>query len=72
MPHNLNLSYGTRKALAVHVGEVAGNEIATLIQQLAAEIKELKRNKVNVTRVVPAAIEEDENQLAPQLEFEHF
>jgi hypothetical protein len=47
------LSYNTRKALTVHIGEAAGNEIANLIQKMACEIDELRRTKVNVTRIVP-------------------
>lgn len=47
------LSYNTRKALSVHIGEAAGNEIANLIQRMAGEIDELRRTKVNVTRIVP-------------------
>ena len=47
------LSYNARKALMVHVGEAAGAEIANLIQRMAAEIEELRRTKVSVTRVVP-------------------
>lgn len=37
----------------VHIGEAAGSEIANLIQKMAAEIEELRRTKVNVTRIVP-------------------
>ncbi len=47
------LSYNARKALMVHVGESAGAEIANLISQMSAEIEELKRTKVNVTKIVP-------------------
>lgn len=47
------LSYNARKALSVQVGEEAGSEIANLIQQMAMQIEELKRSKVNVTPVVP-------------------
>lgn len=47
------LSYNSRKALMVHIGEAAGSEIANLIQKMAAEIEELRRTKVNVTRIVP-------------------
>jgi hypothetical protein len=41
MNSNLNLSYNTRKALAVHLGESAASEIANLIQRMAAQIEEL-------------------------------
>ncbi|WP_231743881.1 hypothetical protein [Stieleria neptunia] len=37
-----------------NIGEAAGTEIANLIAEMAAEIEELRRNKVNVTRIVPA------------------
>lgn len=47
------LSYNTRKALMIQVGESAGTEIANLISQMAAEIEELRRTKVNVTKIVP-------------------
>lgn len=47
------LSYNARKALVVHVGETAGNEIADLLQKMANEIDELRRTKVSITRIVP-------------------
>ena len=47
------LSYNSRKALIVNIGEAAGTEIANLIAQMAAEIEELRRTKVNITRIVP-------------------
>ncbi len=47
------LSYSARKALIVHVGESAGNEIADLLQKMAGEIEELRRTKVSITRIVP-------------------
>jgi hypothetical protein len=52
---DLSLSYSARKALTVHLGENAGNEIASLIQRMAAQIEELKRGKVSVTQVIPSA-----------------
>jgi hypothetical protein len=51
--NNFGLSYSARKALTVHVGESAGNEIANLLQRMAAQIEELKRSKVNVTQIAP-------------------
>lgn len=47
------LSYNSRKALIVNIGEEAGTEIANLINSMAAEIEELRRTKVSVTRIVP-------------------
>jgi hypothetical protein len=51
--NNLGLSYNAKKALAVHIGESAANEITGLLQRMAAQIEELKRNKVSVTPVIP-------------------
>jgi hypothetical protein len=51
--NQLGLSYNARKALAVHIGEAAANEIVNLLQSMAAQIEELKRNKVSVTPVIP-------------------
>ncbi|MDE0863219.1 MAG: hypothetical protein OSA98_05485 [Rubripirellula sp.] len=51
------LSYNSRKALIVNIGETAGSEIADLISQMAAEIEELRRTNVNVTRIVPRVSE---------------
>ncbi len=50
---NNGLSFNSRKALMVNIGESAGTEIANLIAQMAAEIEELRRTKVNVTKIVP-------------------
>jgi len=47
------LTYNARKALMVNIGESAGSEIANLLSQMAAEIEELRRTKVSVTRIVP-------------------
>jgi hypothetical protein len=61
MSNQMGLSYSARKALSVHVGEAAGNEIANLIQRMAAQIEELKRSKVNVTPVVPGVAQADDH-----------
>jgi hypothetical protein len=55
----LGLSDSARKALTVHLGEQAGNEIAGLIQRMAAQIEELKKSKVNVTQVIPDSTKPD-------------
>ncbi len=47
------LSYNSQKALNVNIGETAGTEIAGLMAQMAAEIEELRRSKVNITPIVP-------------------
>jgi hypothetical protein len=47
------LSFNTRKALCVHLGDSAGQEIANLLQKLAARVEELERSKVSVTPVAP-------------------
>ncbi|MEM9643761.1 MAG: hypothetical protein AAF989_02110 [Planctomycetota bacterium] len=54
----LGLSYSARKALMVHVGESAGTEIANLISKMAAEIEDLRRTKVSVTKIVPGGAAE--------------
>lgn len=71
MNYSLGLSYSTRKALAVQVGEEAATEIANLIQQMAAQIEELKRTKVNVTPVVPGAAK-NHDHVASAIENESF
>ncbi len=71
MSNQLGLSYSARKALSVHVGESAGNEIANLIQRMAAQIEELKRSKVNVTPVVPGGKQNDDH-IAEAIESEIF
>lgn len=58
---NTGLSYNSRKALMVNIGEAAGTEIANLIAQMAAEIEELRRTKVNVTRIVPVPVDSREH-----------
>jgi hypothetical protein len=50
---DLELSYSARKALTVHLGEKAGNEVASLLARMATQIEELKRSKVSVTQVIP-------------------
>ena len=54
---NSGLSYNSRKALMVNIGESAGTEIANLISQMAAEIEDLRRSKVSVTKIVPGGSE---------------
>lgn len=60
---DLSLSYSARKALTVHLGENAGNEIASLLQRMAAQIDELKKSKVSVTQVIP-----NTNKLDPMIQ----
>ncbi len=49
----LKLSASTRKALAVHIGEEAGRELAELLTELIRRVEELERKKVDVTSIVP-------------------
>ena len=65
---DLSLSYSARKALTVHLGESAGNEIATLMQKMAAQIEELKRSKVSITQVIPNQSKADPTLLALESE----
>ena len=59
------LSYNSRKALIVNIGETAGTETAELMTQMAAEIEELRRTKVTVTRIVPS-MSEPHNTIAEE------
>lgn len=72
MNNNLGLSYSARKALSVHVGESAGNEIANLIQRMAAQIEELKRSKVNVTPIVPGIARDKFEHVSAAIDSESF
>jgi hypothetical protein len=72
MSNNIGLSYSARKALSVQVGEAAGNEIANLLQRMAAQIEELKRSKVNITPIVPGLRHEEEDHVAAAVESESF
>ncbi len=47
------ISYGARKALEVQLGEEAGREIASLLQQLADAVAALEKKKVDVTPIAP-------------------
>ncbi|MBW3598105.1 MAG: hypothetical protein KY475_12605 [Planctomycetes bacterium] len=47
------LSFNTRKALTVQLGDAAGQEVANLLQKLSNRIEELERSKVSVTPVAP-------------------
>lgn len=49
------LTFNSRKALMNNIGEAAGTELANMLAEMAAEIEELRRSKVNVTRIVPSA-----------------
>ncbi|EMI53988.1 MULTISPECIES: hypothetical protein [Rhodopirellula] len=55
---NRGLSYNSRKALMVNIGENAGSEVADLISQLINEVDELRRTKVSITRIVPGQTEQ--------------
>jgi len=50
---NQGLSYNSRKALMVNIGENAGSEVADLLTRLLDEVEELRRTKVSITRIVP-------------------
>ncbi|MCC9603074.1 hypothetical protein LOC67_21200 [Stieleria sp. JC731] len=56
------LTFNSRKALMNNIGEAAGTEIANLISDMASEIEELRRTKVNVTKIVPDAEDLSSNQ----------
>ena len=50
----LQLSSNCRKALTVHLGEAAGQEVAELLQKMADRIERLERSKVDIMPVVSA------------------
>ncbi|TWT74128.1 hypothetical protein [Allorhodopirellula solitaria] len=50
---NRGLSFNSRKALTVNIGENAAMELSDLLSQLVSEVEELRRTKVSVTRIVP-------------------
>lgn len=50
---NLDLSFTTKKALCVHLGEPAGQEIAQLLVSLTERIEHLEQNKVDVIPIIP-------------------
>lgn len=52
---DFDISFNTRKALAVHLGEPAGQELVHLLQRMAARIQELERSKVSVTPIAPSS-----------------
>ncbi len=56
------LTFNSRKALMNNIGEAAGTEIANVIAEMAAEIEELRRTKVSVTRIVPGEKRETAGQ----------
>jgi hypothetical protein len=48
------ISFSTRKALEVHLGEEAGREVANVLQKMAEAVASLEKKKVDVTPIVPA------------------
>ena len=48
----LELSYRSRKALSVHVGEAAATEIVEFLGELTARVEQLERGKVDVMQIV--------------------
>ena len=58
MEHDMTgdqLSFNTRKSLCNHLGELAGAELATFLQQLKDRVETMERSKVDVTKIVPDA-----------------
>jgi hypothetical protein len=53
MPRPL-ISFSTRKALEVHLGEEAGREVANVLQKMAEAVANLEKKKVDVTPIAPA------------------
>jgi hypothetical protein len=47
------ITYGTRKALEVHLGESAARELVSVLQTLSDAVAALEKKKVDVTPVAP-------------------
>lgn len=68
MPRPL-ITFGTRKALEVHLGEEAGREVAAVLQRMAEALATLERRKVDVTPIVsgnPTGVRSILNLLVPE------
>ena len=48
------LSFNTRKALSVHLGDEAARKIADTIQRMADRVEQLEQTKVGVMPIVRA------------------
>ena len=55
------LSLQTRKCLETQIGEKAANEIYELINNMSEEISNLKRNKVEVTKIMSVSSNVEES-----------
>lgn len=51
---NRGLSFNSRKALTINIGENAATELSDLLSQLVSEVEDLRRTKVSITRIVPS------------------
>ena len=51
--HEELLSHDTRKALRLHLGVSASEELLGVLDRLCTEIKHLQKNKVSITPIVP-------------------
>jgi hypothetical protein len=47
------ITYSTRKALEVHLGESAARELVSVLQSLADAVAALEKKKVDVTPIAP-------------------
>ncbi len=51
---DLELSFRSRKALSVHIGEAAATDIIDFLEQLTERVEQLERGKVDVMQIVPS------------------
>jgi len=51
----LELSFRSRKALSVHVGEAAATDIIDFLERLEERVEQLEHGKVDVIEIVPTA-----------------
>ncbi|MBC8355050.1 MAG: hypothetical protein H8E66_23980 [Planctomycetes bacterium] len=52
----LELSFNSRKALSVHIGEAAAAEIIDFLEKMADRVEKLERGKVDVLQIVPTTL----------------
>lgn len=59
---DLELSFRSRKALSVHVGEAAATDIIDFLERLVERVEQLERGKVDVIQIVPTAARKKPSQ----------
>lgn len=52
--HKPLLSFNTRKALCLHLGESAGKALAEALEEISQRLDRVERDKVDVIRLFPS------------------